>query len=198
MRKGMTLVELTFVLVIIGILSYFAVGKIHAMRYENAVEKMFDDSGKELETGIFNPFIGYVSKRNSSCSMLGYYNDMTAYRIANCSTLSNHDMVYTGSSETDEKDGTKSYFEYMVTWGNTGKGCRKYYQEDSNNSKSFEVFIDCSDLPLSLSEGLEYDFLSYYKNNYDTILKSYNDKATSFDTEGGTDTDNMILFVFEK
>lgn len=198
MRKAYTLLELIIVVVIMAISTAATMSKYEDWKFNESFDDYILSHYKKIITvGVLDPYLGYVSSRNEYCSPIGYYEDITAFRVKNCSSLGSIEMVYTGSSDADEKDPAKSYFKGLSTWSDNGEGCKSYLKLGDNNSTEFKVLVNCDDIISHHKEGLEGRIIGITKNSYTSTLKSYDLNATSFSAGGGDDDDGIMLFTFE-
>jgi len=152
---------------------------------------------KGIVNMIIDPNIGYSSGRNSYCSSIGYWEDITAFRVQGCSEKTNFKLKDLGTIPADETDETKSYF-YWASSLSTGGAIRVFFK-DNSESRKFEMLIDASRIGDEekrvstinmIVSGIHYDF----KN----IVSNTDLDAVDFTDSSADETNGIAKIVFEK
>lgn len=150
----------------------------------------------ELIDLAIDPKIGYTSRRNSSCSNLGYWNDITAVRLAQCLNNNNFDLNFTGSGDADERTPEMSYF-YWDKSGDTLGNIKVYFKNHDTDDKKFEILVDVSALEEDDRIVSANKYASYISKKYKKYISDVNVEATDLVTNGGNINDGIIRITFE-
>lgn len=197
-KKGFTLLELVFVLVISAIMANIALHEYEEHMYQQRLKVFTNNIDAIINYAIIDSKTGYVNGSGGYCSDDNTFKDITSCRAIKCASLEHTYVLYEKNNKCD-KNQSDSYVKKMLLVDTDGKGCNLYTKPDSDDDSIFYVYIDCSNLNSNRKKTNIENLLAYnIKTNFNIILQNTYKNATSIDnTDGGNENDGKISFKFK-
>ena len=192
------MLELVFVIIIIGMFSYYALQKKNDADFYNSVNSFLTNVDNILNNAVMDTVTGYVNGTGGDCSNDNSYTDLSAGKAIDCVGWSTT-YPYDGIKDDDGKD---SYIVGLLkNYTVSGSGCKIYL--DDIASDEYYVFFDCSNInrePIDRYKKYIEDKLIYnITSNFSTIYQSVDRDSTAIDNDsGGNDHDGKIRFKMKK
>ena len=193
-KRAFTLMEIVFVILSIGLLSYYTLSGTRQNNFYAGINNLNNDIANILDNAVMNSTTGYVNATGGDCSNDNSYVNLTSKRAIDC--------IGWSSAYPHSGLGTSSYvYKLLKNYTTNGNGCKLYLKEKS--SEEYYVYLDCSNInfaPATRSKKYTEDKVEYGINNhFSTIIEATYRNATSIDnTSGGNDHDGKISFLMKK
>ena len=216
MKKSFTLIELTFTIIILGILSVLAFKKFIDNQKNKDVERIANQIVQITKTYVLDTDLGYLNGSGDYCSDDNTFAKVDAYRAIKCAGFLDrpyHSKTYLG--DTDEKNGNYDKCDYIIipayaldvkTIDGNNTACRIHYYPDSNNSNVLYIGINCSYISSErkrmyaekiITSVLRKNFPSLYENeNFDWKV-DYTTSGCSMSDTDGDEKDGEVLVTFK-
>lgn len=181
MKKGFTLVELVFVMAVLGLLAYFAIPTIQQKKEAEETDSLIEKTMVFVGSGIYSTVNGYISGAGADCSpSMATVTGITAAKVVDCAQLTNT------MTALDKALGDKSYAQIQTGMGS----CKLYTREDTTSSgEEFFVLLDCGALfeddpskKAKILFQIEDKFKEALKVNYSGKYILFYDKSKAIDT----------------
>lgn len=188
-RPGFSMIELSYVVIISGLIAMFWLSKMQGQGREEKIRNMSADAQEFIKRGILDMGVGYVNGTGGWCSVNNDFINISAKRVVNCSNLK-----YPVTDLGDDNDGSKSLAR--IARNSYGK-CD--VMVDENDANNIRVFFDCgtfADTPQKrayIEELLTHDIAQNFKTIYKGVSRSASGiTATS---NAGNSNDGKVRFL---
>ena len=200
-KRAFTLIEIIISIIIAAMIGAYVLSGKQKSDFTSAVSDFSNNLVSMIQSGVIDSTVGYANGSGGDCSSSNDYTDISAGRIKDCVGWDNY--VIGGTKNTTGKDSYFMGINFLGAYTN-GKGCEIYFDEDSSDTQTFYIFVDCSALDY---DGGSSRYKKYIEDRIDFVLKSKlstiyqstDRNSTAIDNNsGGTEDDGMLRIELKK
>ena len=196
MKRAFTLIELTFTIVLVAVLSGVAIKAQQYRDYLEDIDNMYKTINLIVDEAIYDNNYGYTQDTGGDCSDSYDVKDITAGRVFLCRDYSGSAFDITPNPPVStDKNGANSYFTFLREYSSSNYGCRLYIDNITDFQTS--LFLKCKDMDNLYK--IENGFASYAKKHLPTLfVDAYFNATSPSNTTGGSSSDGMVRLDFKK
>jgi len=207
-KKGFTLIELIFVMIVLSVITVLSINSFIENKKNKEINALVKKIVDITQNYVLDTNYGYLNGSGDYCSDDNTFNKVDAYRAIQCAGFLNKPFsAKTYNSDDAEKNGANTVCNYIiiptkVLSTDNGVACRIHYTFDSSDTNILYVGINCSYLNNARKrELLEKLLISAFRQNFPSIYEAEYPKwtinesaACSQDDNNGANNDGELKF----